>query len=153
MTVFSALSLAGVLVVLALALGVTVGTRLAPRVVERRQRVAAEWAGITIAQMLERIVALTPLGTAVVDRHRDVVYLNDRAGELGLVRDRQLDDQAWKAAREALDNGDDVEFDLLPGKRSGPGRSGLSVRGQARLLSDEDRRFAVVFVYDQSEYA
>ncbi len=153
MTVFSALSLAGVLVVFALALGVTVGTRLVPRVVERRQRVAAEWAGITIAQMLERIVALTPLGTAVVDRHRDVVYLNDRAGELGLVRDRQLDDQAWKAAREALDNGDDVEFDLLPGKRSGPGRSGLSVRGQARLLSDEDRRFAVVFVYDQSEYA
>ncbi|WP_156657956.1 sensor histidine kinase [Mycobacterium kyorinense] len=153
MTVFSALSLAGVSIVLALAVGIAVGARLAPRVLERRQRVAAEWAGITVAQMLQRIVALTPLGTAVVDVHRDVVYRNDRADELGLVRDRQLDDEAWQAARRALAGGEDVEFDMQPAKGSAPGRSGLLVRGVARLLSEEDRRFAVVFVYDQSEYA
>ena len=57
------------------------------------------------------------------------------------------------AARKALSDGADVEFDLLPGKRLVPGRSGLSVHGQARLLSEEDRRFAAVFVTDQSEYA
>ncbi len=155
MTVFSALSLAGVLALLALVFGVTLGARLAPRTLERRQRVAVEAAGITVAQMLERIVALMPLGTAVVDRHRDVVYHNGRAKELGLVRERQLDEEAWKAARQTLADGADVEFDLLPGrgKRSVPGRSGLSVHGQARLLSEEDRRFAVVFVYDHSEYA
>ena len=153
MTVFSALSLAGVLVLVALVVGVTVGARLAPRVVERRQRVAVESAGITVAQMLERMVALMPLGTAVVDRHRDVVYLNDRAKELGLVRERQLDDEAWQAARQALAEGADVEFDLLPCKRQLPGRSELAVHGHARLLSDQDRRFAVVFVYDHSEYA
>jgi len=102
--------------------------------------------------MLQRIVALMPLGAAVVDSHRDVVYLNDRARELGLVRDRQLDDQAWQAARQAL-AGDEVEFDLQPGRRQVAGRSGLSVHGQARLLSEEDRRFAVVFVHDQSDYA
>ena len=152
MTVFSALLLAGVLSVLALAVGVAAGTRLSPRVVQRRQRVATEWTGITVAQMLQRIVALMPLGAAVVDSHRDVVYLNDRARELGLVRDRQLDDQAWQAAQRALD-GDDVEFDLQPGKRPATGRSGLSVHGQARLLSEEDRRFAVVFVHDQSDHA
>lgn len=151
MTVFSALLLAGVLSALALAAGVLVGTRLAPRTVERRQRVNTEWTGITVAQMLQRIVALMPLGAAVVDAHRDVVYLNDRAKELGLVRDRQLDDQAWEAARQAL-TGVDVEFDLQPGKRAN-GRSGLSVHGQARLLSEEDRRFAVVFAHDQSDYA
>jgi two-component system, OmpR family, sensor histidine kinase SenX3 len=151
-TVFSALLLAGVLSVLALAVGVAAGTRLSPRVVQRRQRVATEWTGITVAQMLQRIVALMPLGAAVVDSHRDVVYLNDRARELGLVRDRQLDDQAWQAAQRALD-GDDVEFDLQPGKRPATGRSGLSVHGQARLLSEEDRRFAVVFVHDQSDHA
>jgi len=151
-TVFSAVLLAGVLSVLALAVGVAVGTRLSPRVVERRQRVATEWAGITVAQMLQRIVTLMPLGAAVVDSHRDVVYLNDRARELGLVRDRQLDDQAWRAAQQAL-GGEDVEFDMQPGKRQVPGRSGLSVHGQARLLSEEDRRFAVVFVHDQSDYA
>jgi two-component system, OmpR family, sensor histidine kinase SenX3 len=150
-TVFSALLVAGVSS-LTLAVGVAVGTRLAPRVVERRQRVAAERAGITVSQMLQRIVALMPFGAAVVDAHRDVVYLNDRAQELGLVRDRQLDDRAWRAARRAL-AGDDVEFDLSPDKRAAAGRSGLSVHGQARLLSEEDRRFAVVFVYDQSEYA
>ncbi|MGO9509385.1 MAG: sensor histidine kinase [Mycobacterium sp.] len=152
MSVFSALLLAGVLSVLALAVGVAAGARLAPRVVQRRQRVATEWAGITVSQMLQRIVALMPMGAAVVDTHRDVVYLNDRARELGLVRDRQLDDQAWKAARQALD-GDDVEFDLTPGKRTAPVRSGRSVHGHARLLSEEDRRFAVVFVHDQSDHA
>ena len=153
MTVFSALLLAGVLALLALSVGVAAGARLASRVVERRQRSAAELAGITVAQMLQRIVALTPLGTAVVDSHRDVVYLNDRAMEFGLVRDRQLDDQAWQAAQEALASGNDIEFDLLPKKRSSVGGSELSVHGEARLLSQEDRRFAVVFVYDQSEYA
>jgi two-component system sensor histidine kinase SenX3 len=152
-TVFSALLLAGVSCLVALAVGVTVGARLTPRVVERRQQVAAQSAGITVAQMLERIVALTPLGTAVVDLHRDVVYHNNRAKELGLVRDRQLDDAAWQAARCTLTDGADVEFDLSPGKRAMPGRSGLSVHGQARLLSEEDRRFAAVFVTDQSEYA
>ena len=152
MTVFSALLLAGVLSALALAVGVAAGTRLSRRVVQRRQRVATEWTGITVSQMLQRIVALMPLGAAVVDSHRDVVYLNDRAKELGLVRDRQLDDQAWRAAQQAL-GGEDVEFDLQPGKRPAAGRSGLSVHGHARLLSEEDRRFAVVFAYDQSDYA
>ena len=152
MTVFSAVLLAGVLSVLALAVGIAVGTRLSPRVAKRRQRVATEWTGITVAQMLQRIVALMPLGAAVVDSHRDVVYLNDRARELGMVRDRQLADQAWQAAQQAL-AGDEVEFDLQPGRRQVAGRSGLSVHGQARLLSEEDRRFAVVFVHDQSDYA
>ena len=153
MTVFSALSLAGVLFLAALAVGITVGARYAPRAIERRQRVAVEAAGITVAQMLDSIVSLMPLGAAVVDRHRDVVYHNGRARELGLVRERQLDDEAWKAARKTLADGADVEFDVLPGKRQAPGRAGLSVHGQARLLSEEDRRFAVVFVYDHSEYA
>jgi two-component system, OmpR family, sensor histidine kinase SenX3 len=151
-TVFSALLLAGVLAAVGLAVGIAVGTRLSRRAAARRQRVASEWAGITVSQMLERIVALMPLGAAVVDTHQDVVYLNERAKELGLVRDRQLDDQAWRAAQQAM-GGDDVEFDLSPGRRPGSGRSGISVHGHARLLSEEDRRFAVVFVHDQSDYA
>ena len=153
MTVFSALSLAGVVLLAALTVGVTVGVRLAPRALERRQRAVVDADGITVAQMLDRIVALMPMGAAVVDRHRDVVYHNGRAKELGLVRERQLDEEAWNAARKALADGADLEFDLIPGKRLVPGRAGLTVHGQARLLSEEDRRFAVVFVYDHSEYA
>ncbi|KZS72751.1 two-component sensor histidine kinase [Mycobacterium kansasii] len=148
---FSALLLAGVLSALALAVGVAAGNRLSQRVARRRQQAATERAGITVAQMLQRIVALMPMGAAVVDAHRDVVYLNHRARELGLVRDRQLDDQAWRAAQQAV-GGDDVEFDLSPAKRAA-GRSGLLVHGHARLLSEEDRRFVVVFVHDQSDYA
>lgn len=151
MTVFSALLLAGILSALALAAGVAVGVRVSRGTGQRRREATAEWTGITVAQMLQRIVALMPMGAAVVDTHRDVVYLNDRAKELCLVRDRQLDDAAWRAAQQAL-GGDDVEFDLVPAKRPG-GRAGLSVHGHARLLSEEDRRFAVVFVHDQSDYA
>ncbi|OHU93341.1 sensor histidine kinase [Mycobacterium talmoniae] len=153
MSVMSALSLAGASALLALVAGVLVGVRLTPRIVERRRREAAERAGITVGQMLQRIVALAPVGTVVVDSHRDVVYRNDRAGELGLVHDRLVDDRAWVAAQRTLASGQDVEFDLSSSKRAAPGRSALSLRGYARLLSEDDRRFAVVFVDDQSEYA
>lgn len=145
--------LAGVLALAGLAIGITIGVKVVPRILERRQRVVAEQSGITISQMLQRIVALVPLGTAVVDSHRDVVYLNDRAQELGLVHDRLLDDRAWLAAKQTLRTGEDIEFDLSPEKPARAGRSRVSVRGYARLLTEEDRRFAVVFVDDQSEQA
>ncbi len=89
----------------------------------------------------------------MVDTYRDVVYTNDRARELGLVRDRLLDDRAWLAAERTLATGEDGEVDLSPRKRANPGRSGLSVRGHVRLLTEDDRRFAVVYVDDQSEHA
>ncbi len=143
--------LAGGLAALAGTVGVAVGIKIAPRIIERRQRAAAEQSGITVSQMLQRIVALVPLGTAVVDTHRDVVYLNDRAQYLGLVHDRLLDDRAWQAAKRTLASGEDVEFDLSPEKPARAGRGRLSVRGYSRLLTEEDRRFAVVFVDDQSE--
>ena len=104
--------MAGFLSVLALAVGVAVGRRLSSMAHQRSRRASgadARWTGITVAQMLQRVGALMPLGVAVVDAHRDVVYLNERARELGLVRDRQLDDQAWKPAQQALAGGD-VEF-------------------------------------------
>ncbi len=106
-----------------------------------------------MSQMLERIVSQSPVGMAVVDTYRDVVYTNGRAQELGLVRDRLLDDRAWVAAERALATGEPVGFDLSPRKRSQPGRSGLSIRGHVQLLTEQDRRFAVVYVDDQSEHA
>ena len=102
---------------------------------------------------MQHIVSLSPVGIVVVDTYRDVVYTNDRARELGLVRDRLLDDRAWLAAQRTLATGEDGEVDLSPRKRANPGRSGLSVRGHVRLLTEDDRRFAVVYVDDQSEHA
>ncbi|MDT7713462.1 MAG: two-component system, OmpR family, sensor histidine kinase SenX3 [Pseudonocardiales bacterium] len=153
MSVVSALLLTAGVALLALVIGVGVGVGLMPRFVERRQRRAVEQSGITVSEMLAHIVSLSPVGIVVVDTYRDVVYTNHRARELGLVRDRLLDDRAWLAAQRTLSTGEDVEVDLSPRRRALPGRSGLSVRGHVRLLTEEDRRFAVVYVDDQSEHA
>lgn len=153
MSVVSTLLLAAVVALLALVIGVWLGAGLTPRILERRQRQGAEQAGLTVSQMLDHIVSQSPVGIVVVDTYRDVVYTNDRARELGLVRDRLLDDRAWLAAERTLATGEGGEVDLSPRKRSNPGRSGLSVRGHVRLLTEADRRFAVVYVDDQSEHA
>lgn len=142
-----------VVALLTLLVGVGVGVALTPRVAERRRRRAAEAAGITVSQMLAHIVSSSPVGIVVVDKFRDVVYSNTRAEELGLVRDRLLDERAWEAAQHTLSTGEDVQVDLSPRKVAHPGRSGLSVRGAVRLLTSADHRFAVVYVDDHSEYA
>lgn len=149
----SALVVAGIVALVAVLVGIAVGIWLSPRLVERKQRAAAEQAGITVSQMLAHIVSLSPVGIVVVDTYRDVVYINDRAKELGLVRDRLLDDRAWLAAQRTLATGEDGEVDLSPRKGAPAGREGLSVRGHVRLLTEEDSRFAVVYVDDQSEHA
>jgi two-component system sensor histidine kinase SenX3 len=154
-SVVSALILAGVAAVLAIVAGAVAGARWWPRVVERRRRRAAEQAGITVSQMLQHIVDLSPHGIVVVDAFRDVVFVNDRArhGELALVHDRLLDDRAWEAAQRTLTTGEDQEVDLTPPRRGAGGRAGLAVRGNVRLLTDGPRRFAVIYVDDQSEHA
>jgi two-component system, OmpR family, sensor histidine kinase SenX3 len=152
-SVVSVALLATVAALVALALGLVIGARLAPRVVERTERRAITEAGITVSQMLQHVVSLAPIGMVVVDTHRDVVFINDRAVELGLVRDRLLDERAWKAAQRTLATGEEVDVDLSPPRRAAAGRSGLSVRGHVRLLSDQDPRFAVVYLDDQSEQA
>jgi two-component system, OmpR family, sensor histidine kinase SenX3 len=152
-SVVSALWLAVVVALLALAAGAAVGLAAAARLRDRRQRRAAEQSGITVSQMLGHIVAQSPTGIVVVDTFRDVVSTNDRARELGLVHDRLLDDRAWAAAQRTLRTGEDTVFDISPRRRAVAGRSGLSVRGHVRLLTSDDRRFAVVYVDDQSEQA
>jgi two-component system, OmpR family, sensor histidine kinase SenX3 len=152
-SVVSALLLTAVVALLALVIGVGVGALLAPKIVERSERRAAKQSGITVSEMLAHIVSLSPVGIVVVDTYRDVVYTNEQARALGLVHDRLLDDRAWLAAQRTLATGEDADIDLSPRRRALPGRSGLSVRGHVRLLTEEDRRFAVVYVDDQSEHA
>jgi len=152
-SVSSALLLAVVVALLASVAGLALGGWLAPRIIERRRRRSTEQAGMTRSEMFAHIVALSTLGIVVVDTYRDVVYANDRAADLGLVRDRLLVDQAWTAAQRTLATGEDVEFDLAPAKRAIPGRTALSVHGLVRQLTEEDGRFAVVYANDQSEQA
>lgn len=138
---------------IALAIGFVIGVLLTPRILERRRRRAITEAGITVSQMLQHVVSLAPIGMVVVDRMRDVVFINDRATELGLVRGRLLDERAWKVAQHTLDTGEDTEVDLSPLRRASTGRSGVSVRGHVRLLTTDDPRFAVIYLDDQSELA
>jgi two-component system sensor histidine kinase SenX3 len=151
-TVSSAVLVAAVAALLALVLGLAVGAGVMPRIAERNRLIAAQQAGLTVSRMLQRIVALAPIGVAVVDNHRDVVFMNARARELGLVNDRLLDERAWEAARRVLAGGEDADIDLSA-DRPVAGRSGLSVRGRVRLLAEEDRRFVVMYVFDDSEVA
>ncbi|MCX2710575.1 sensor histidine kinase [Mycolicibacterium sp. J2] len=153
MSVASVLLLTAAVTLLALGIGVAAGVVISRVRQQRRARRDAEEGGITVSQMLSHVVGLSPMGVVVVDAFRDVVYMNDQAAELGLVRDRLLDERAWNAVQRCLSTGEDVEIDLSPRKRAPAGRSGLSVRGHVRLLTEEDRRFAVVFVGDQSEQA
>ncbi|GAS97668.1 two component system sensor histidine kinase senX3 [Mycolicibacterium canariasense] len=153
MSVASVLLLTAAVTLLALGIGVAAGTVISRVRQQRRARRDAEEGGITVSQMLSHVVGLSPMGIVVVDAFRDVVYMNDQAAELGLVRDRLLDERAWQAVQRCLSSGEDVDIDLSPRKRAVTGRSGLSVRGHVRLLTEEDRRFAVVFVGDQSEQA
>ncbi len=106
-----------------------------------------------MSQMLQHIVSASPNGIVVVDTFNDVVYANERASELGVVRDRLLDDRAWRAAEQVFATGQAIDVDLSPRKLAHPGRSGISVRGLVRPLTDQDRRFAVVYADDQSEHA
>lgn len=108
---------------------------------------------MTVSQMLRHIVSLSPTGVVVVDSFNDVVYANDRAGELGVVRDRLLDDRAWRAAEQVFATGQNIYVDLSPRKVAVPGRSGISVRGEVRLVAADGGRFAVVYADDQSEHA
>lgn len=137
----------------ALVAGAALGARLGPRLTRRQQRRTTAQTGVTVSQMLAYIASRSPTGIVVVDHFRDVVYANDQARALGLVRDRLLDERAWQAAERTLDTGEPTDVDLEAGKRAHPGRSGLSIRGHVQLLTEKDRRFAVVYVHDQSEHA
>ncbi|GAT15664.1 sensor histidine kinase [Mycolicibacterium thermoresistibile] len=160
MSVVSALQLA-VGALLALAVGVGIGAGLIPRLQERRRARAAEQAGLTVSEMLRHIVSAAPVGIIVVDTFRDVVYSNEQARQLNLVRDGLIDDKTWEAVQQTLITGADGDVDLSEVRTPSwgwPGRSAnrstpRSIRGHVRLLTDEDRRFAVVYINDESEHA
>ncbi|WP_019932548.1 cell wall metabolism sensor histidine kinase WalK [Nocardia sp. BMG111209] len=138
--------------VLAAVVGLAVGGLLIPYVNARQAQRREADSGLTMSQVLDLIVLASESGIAVVDEYRDVVLVNPRAEELGLVRDRLLDERAWSAVEKVLATGEDVDFDLTA-KNPMPGRSRIAVRGVARALSREESNFVVLFGDDDSEQA
>ncbi|MCL2533207.1 MAG: ATP-binding protein [Nocardiaceae bacterium] len=130
--------------------GCLVGAVLVPRIAAGRARRQQSQAGLTLSQVLDLIVRTSESGIAVVDKFNDVVLSNPRAEELGLVRNRMIDDRAWVAATDVFETGEPVEVDLT--RRASPrGRDKMAVRGVVRRLSEQDPRFVVVFADDDSE--
>lgn len=109
--------------------------------------------GMTVSEVLQRVVASAPVGVVVVDPLRDVVVSNERASELGLVREGLLDDRVWAAAQRTLAHGEDIDVDLAAPIGVAGRRFGLSVHGHIRLLSADNPRLAVIYLDDQSEQA
>lgn len=108
---------------------------------------------MTVSEILQSVVDSAPVGVIVVDRLRSVVVSNERAVELGLVREGVLDDRVWAAAQPTLAHGEHVDVDLAAPIGIAGRRSGLSVRGHIRLLSADSPRLAVIYLDDQSEQA
>jgi two-component system sensor histidine kinase SenX3 len=146
----SAAGLAGVLV--GLGLGAVLGTRALPWRRDRGQSTGYDTGG-SMSELLQRVVSAAPIGVVVIGTSREIVISNQRAGELGLVHERVVDDRVWSAAQRTLISGADGDIDLLVLVGSPPGRRGLSVRGHVRLLRAEEPRLAVVYLDDQSEQA
>lgn len=140
------------MVVAAAVVGYLIGAVAVPQLKARYTRREAEQGGLTMSQVLDLIVLASQSGIAVVDRFHDVVLFNPRAEELGLVHNRLIDDRAWQAVLTVLDTGAPVEVDLSA-TNVGRGRAKIAVRGLAQLLSEEDRRFVVLFADDDSEVA
>lgn len=140
------------LAAVAAVVGLAVGGLLIPYVNARQAARRQAEAGLTMSQVLDLIVLASESGIAVVDEYRDVVLVNPRAEELGLVRNRLLDERAWAAVEKVLATGESAEFDLTA-KNPVPGRGRIAVRGVARPLSPEETSFTVLFADDDSEQA
>ena len=137
-------------VLLAAAVGLAVGV-LVGRSARRPAEQATPAGGLTVGQVLDRIVSSAQNGIAVVDRFGDVVLANGRAEELGITHDRRMDEHAWRAVEKVFRTREITAVDLPQGE-SRAGRGPTSVQATARPLSDDDATFVVVEASDESEH-
>jgi len=103
-------------------------------------------AGLTVAQLMQRVLDSSHNGVAVLNEWGDVVLHNPRAVALGVVRNNQPDPRVRAAAEIVRQNGKTIEVDLSP--LESHGRGPAAVRGEVRPLADT---FTVVDAADESE--
>ncbi|HKN96635.1 MAG TPA: ATP-binding protein [Pseudonocardiaceae bacterium] len=103
-------------------------------------------AGVTVADLMRRVVNSSHNGVVVLNEWGDVVVHNPRAVQLGVVRNHQPDPRVRQAAELVRESGRTMEVDLSPLESHGMGPA--AVRGEVRLLAD---RFTVVDAADESD--
>jgi two-component system, OmpR family, sensor histidine kinase SenX3 len=126
-----------------LLVGAVGGWLLARATANRGQR---QPAGVTVADLMRRVVQSSHNGVAVLNEWGDVVLHNPRAVQLGVVRNHQPDARVRKAAELVRESGRTMEVDLTP--LEAHGRGPAAVRGEVRSLVDQ---FTVVDAADESE--
>jgi two-component system sensor histidine kinase SenX3 len=102
--------------------------------------------GLTVADLMRRVVNSSHNGVAVLNEWGDVVLHNPRAIALGVVRNHQPDPRVRKAAELVRQTGRTMEVDLSP--LESHGRGPAAVRGEVRPLAD---KFTVVDAADESD--
>ena len=102
--------------------------------------------GVTVAELMRRVVDSSHNGVAVLNEWGDVVVHNPRAVELGVVRNQQPDPRVRTASALVRQSRRTIEVDLTP--LESHGRGPAAVRGEVRPLTDQ---FTVVDAADESD--
>ncbi len=145
------MAIAGLVGLAGLGLG-AVSARLWPRRAGRHQQDGGQPV-LTVAELLERAVSSAPIGVIVVDSGREVLVSNERAGEMGMLRETGLDDRLWVAAQRTLTTGEDFEVDLSAPRGLAGRRAGIAVHARILRLEGQSPPLAVIYLDDQSEQA
>ncbi|MER5268150.1 ATP-binding protein [Actinosynnema sp. NPDC002837] len=103
--------------------------------------------GLTVADLMARVVHSSPDGIVVLNGFGDVVLHNARAEELGVVRNNRVDDRARRAAEMARRNGGVISVDLSSLEVI-KGRQPQAVHATVKVLTEG---FVVVDATDESE--
>ncbi|MGW9265920.1 sensor histidine kinase [Gordonia terrae] len=141
----------------------TLGPRAVPTWAEVRDsdvQATTDDGRMTKAGLLSMVVRNTETAIAVVDEFRDVVLYNQRAVELGLVREMLLADPVWDAVKEVLDTGVARRFEFSPPMSSlgfvstgrTPRPSVEHVRCHAKIVAQGDERYVVAYGLDDTEH-
>ncbi|HEV7648255.1 MAG TPA: ATP-binding protein [Actinophytocola sp.] len=115
----------------------------------RRRPATQAPAGPSVSILIQRLMQSSRTAIVILNEFGDVVQYNPRAVELGVVRNRRVDDHTKKAAELVKETGEPVEIDLSPTHHGVHfGRGPEAVRGEIRPLGDG---FMAVDAADESE--
>lgn len=116
-----------------------------------RRQAALESSRInTVTQVLHLATQGAPTGVTVLDRDGDVALSNAKAHEMGIIHDRSVHPDVWRAAQEVFGDQETRVMDLpTPVRRTGS--RVLSVRAVVKPLTLVDDRFVIVYSSDESE--
>nr|WP_245812497.1 ATP-binding protein [Actinophytocola xinjiangensis] len=105
--------------------------------------------GPSISVLVQRLVQSSHNAIVILNEFGDVVQHNERAVELGVVRNRRVDPETKKAVELVQETGEPVEIELFPAERGvAVGRGPEAVRGEVRPLGEG---FYAVDAADESE--